>query len=141
MRSSFPSVLFRASFPFTAMLSSSWYFFFKWYQSRMTVYGWNANISSILFFIFLAPSVKNTSLLRSRPLKIRKASMERIAFFIPHAVRTYASYPFWIFPVVFSSSSDIWLPIRSIQPERVRSFMVWLASRCWKRLSISAASL
>ena len=39
------------------------------------------------FLIFLAPSVKNTSLFCSSPLKTRNASIAFIAFFMPHAVR------------------------------------------------------
>ena len=70
--------------------------FFKWYQSRITVYGWNGNISSMLLLIFLAPSVKNTSLFCSSPLKTRNASIAFIAFFMPHAVRAYVSCPYWI---------------------------------------------
>lgn len=72
----------------------------------MTVYGWNVNISSMLLFIFLALSLKNTSLFCSSPLKIRNASIDRIAFFMPHDVRTYASCPCWIcitvFPIYFA---------------------------------------
>ncbi len=101
------------SFPFTAMLSSSWHFFFKWYQSRITVYGWNGNISSMLLLMFLAPSVKNTSLFFSSPLKTRNASIAFIAFFMPHAVRAYVSCPCWICTTVFStcfaSFSIFWL--------------------------------
>ena len=46
--------------------------------------------------IFLAPSVKNTSLFCSSPLKTRNASIAFIAFFMPHAVRAYVSCPYWI---------------------------------------------
>lgn len=78
-------------------------FFFRWCQSRMTVYGWNVNIPPIPLFIFLAPPVKNTSLFCSSPLKIRNASSDLIAFFIPHAVRTYTPCPCWICITVFST--------------------------------------